>query len=514
MNVNMIFQSTRHVGSMTHRANLAYKAPSCIAVALALTMFLASSAQARDAVDFVTTPFIDPLNTAPPQLATSTLLPGDSAALSCSENSADSFNLSSSLPSLSPLSLAEAVDIALCRNPQVQTAWASIKVQAAAVGEARAAYFPTLTMGFSRTSNHITTPDSSVSLASTQLSNAQFTTLNWRLLDFGGRDASRRSANALLDAALASHDAVLQKTLGDVISAYFDTQTAQATQLAKQDAEDIARQTLATAQRREAKGAGAQSDTLQATSSLAKTSLERTRAQGAYKKAHAVLVYALGLPAEANLVLPEVHMSPEYGVQQELSTWLAQAQAQHPALVAARLQLTAMQQKLSATRSEGLPTLDFTAGIYLNGRPNQSATSTGTREKPISLTLNIPIFDGYSRTYKIRGVQAQVEQKETELLDLQNQVLMDVVKVHADASAALENLVASEQLKTAAQDALASVQRKFERGAVDILEMLNTQSTLSDAQMERIRSEADWNSAKLRLLAIAGRLGRQALTPN
>jgi outer membrane protein len=54
------------------------------------------------------------------------------------------------------------------------------------------------------------------------------------------------------------------------------------------------------------------------------------------------------------------------------------------------------------------------------------------------------------------------------------------------------------------QAALASVQRKFDKGAADMLEMLSTQAALSDAQQERIRCLAEWRSARLRLLAAAG----------
>ena len=169
--------------------------------------------------------------------------------------------------------------------------------------------------------------------------------------------------------------------------------------------------------------------------------------------------------------------------------------------------------KVTVTRSDGLPTLDVTGNFYQNGRPNQALTASKTQETIIGVTLNIPLFDGFSRTYKVRGAQAQVEQKQAELQESEQQVLMDVVKAHADASAALENLSASQKLLTTGQDALISVQRKFDRGAADILEILSTQAVLSDAQQERIRCLADWRSTRLRLMATAGVLGRSAMTP-
>jgi outer membrane protein len=122
------------------------------------------------------------------------------------------------------------------------------------------------------------------------------------------------------------------------------------------------------------------------------------------------------------------------------------------------------------------------------------------------------LFDGFSRTYKIRGAEALAQQREAELQDAEHNTLMEVVKTHADAVASVQNLQASEKLLDAAQESLSVSQRRYEKGAADILEILNTQTALSDAQQERIRSLAEWRSARLRLLASAGMMGRQAVT--
>ena len=158
-------------------------------------------------------------------------------------------------------------------------------------------------------------------------------------------------------------------------------------------------------------------------------------------------------------------------------------------------------------RSEGLPSLDATGNLYKNGRPNQGLPTVKTTEKVVALSLTIPIFDGFANKYKVSGARAKVEQQQASLLETTNQVLMDVVKAYADAQSALGNLESSQRLLQTAQNALASVQRKFDRGASDILEILSTQAALADAHEQRIRSLAQWRSARLRLLATTGRLG-------
>ena len=157
--------------------------------------------------------------------------------------------------------------------------------------------------------------------------------------------------------------------------------------------------------------------------------------------------------------------------------------------------MEAARHQVTVAQSEGLPSLDFSANYYRNGRPAESLSISQTVETTVGITLNIPIFDGFARVYKIREAKARVEQQEAELQDVEYQTLTDVIKAHADATSSLQNLEAADALLKAAIESLDVLQRKYERGAADILEMLNTQSALADARMEHIRCRAEWDSA-------------------
>jgi outer membrane protein len=86
--------------------------------------------------------------------------------------------------------------------------------------------------------------------------------------------------------------------------------------------------------------------------------------------------------------------------------------------------------------------------------------------------------------------------------------LTEVIKAHADAVASLGMLQATELLLNSARAAVDSSKRRYERNAADILELLNAQSALADAQQERIRAVAEYKSSRLRLLANTGVLGK------
>lgn len=438
----------------------------------------------------------DPMQTTPAVVRDGVVLPGDDSSVSCA--------VSRETPT--ELSLEAAVDMALCSNPQVRAAWAAIKVQAGAVGEAKAAYLPTLTGALSRLNDKTWFPGRTLSATQTA-GNTVYAALAWRLLDFGGREANLDAAKSLLAAALASHEATLQKTLTAVIQAYFDVQTAQAALTAKGEAVSIAENILQTARRREAHGAGSNSDTLQAQTTQARATLEMSRATGDLGKAKAILVYAIGASPET-LLVPTPFTAPNAGeLSQSLTDWLAQAEHNHPAIEAARAQVAAARARAEVARSEGLPSLDLSASFYQNGRPGQGLSTTQTRELLVGVTLNVPLFEGFARTYKIRGADALIGQRDAELQDVEHRVALEVVQAYSDAAAALKNLDASDALLKAAQSSLESSQRKYDKGAADVVEILSTQKALAEAQQERIRCLSEWRSGSLRVLAAAGRLG-------
>lgn len=466
-------------------------------VCLWLAAICFSPVHAGSIYDFITSPIEDPLSAAPDILKQGSMLPGDATPAPCPavKDFAD------------PLALWEAIDLALCSNPQIKSAWAEIKMQSAAVGEARAAYLPTLSGTAGRLRDITTFPGSdfrSSGVTSTIVSG----TVGWRIFDFGGRDANRKSANQLLLAAIEDHDAVLQKTLASVIGAYFDAQTSQALLLAKKQSELLAQHTLETSRRRETKGADARSDVLQASTALAKVALERSRAEGAYLKSLSVLTYAIGAPSDTKIVLADDLEEKSNENNVELKNWLDLAASRHPAILAARAKVESAEQQVISARSDGLPTFDFSGNMYQNGRQGQTLQATKSREWVVGVTMTIPIFDGFSRTYKISGAEAQAEQKRAELEDIEHQTLMNVVKAYADAGSALNNLDYSQSLLSAAQESLATTQRKFEKGASDILDILNAQGALADAQQQRIQCLAEWRSARLQLLAATGQLDR------
>lgn len=289
-------------------------------------------------------------------------------------------------------------------------------------------------------------------------------------------------------------------------------------QRATRDAQDsavaLAGSTLESVRHRVHGGAASQGDEFQASAALAKSELARSRAQGELDKAMAVHAATLGVgPARSASVPPTPESDEEIaaGQSKAFDDWLAAASERHPALVAARAQLQSARRSVDVARNEGLPSVDLTADSYRNGYPGQGLQSGRTHVGTVGITITIPLFDGFARTYKVRAAQAQVQQSQAQLEDTRVQVLREVAKAYFDVRTSHENLDHSRVLLVAARESEESSLRRYECGVADITELLSTQQVLADALRERAQCLSDWRSAQWRLMASAGFLKREEL---
>ena len=442
----------------------------------------------------------DPLLAQPESLTNGRALPGDVVPTPCP----------SQVDLSKPLSLAGAVDLALCNNPQLRDTWAQIKIQVAQVGQARSAYLPTLSAQVSELNNRTVYPGFSSANNTTQ-GHMTYASLNWLLFDFGGRSANLEASDDALKAAIDDHDAELQKLLGEVVSDYFNAMAAQAKVEASKQAEELARRIEDSANRKLQHGTGDRADLTQSQTAAAKAELTLAHDTGERDKMLAELVYALGLTPGTNIVLPEL-AKPDRSVGiKALLEWVRFAKHNHPAIRAAREQWTSAQAKVRSARSDGLPSLSFVTTFDQNGYPNQGLQPIQNNITTIGMTLNVPIFDGFMQHYKIDEAKARANVAQAQMQDTEHQILKQVVTAYGDAVMAFDSIDASGKLLESAQVGMESAQNRYDHGVGTMIELLTAQSALADASQQWVQSLAQWEAGRLELLAASGILGHAAL---
>jgi outer membrane protein len=418
-----------------------------------------------------------------------------------------------------PLLLGEAVERALCSNPKTREAWADVKVQAAGLGVARAAYLPTISgTGQMVRDGSVTDVTGHPNLSSSTLATvrAESVSLNWTLYDFGARGAALRNASALLAAAQATQNATLQSVFVTVAKNYYAAQAAAGALAAAIDIERMAADSAKVASVRVDRGIAPVSDALQSQTAYAQAVLSRIKADGTWRTAEGTLAADLDLSPDVPLELPSVTdgVQPDAAFAESVGELIDEARHTHPGVMAAQAQVDAAAAKVSQTRAEGLPSLSL---VSKYSRNNQPATlglgipeypATG-REWYVGVQLTIPFFEGFSRTYQVRQMQAQLEKQQDALDDARQQVGLEVWNSYQALESSTGTVKDSGTLLDVAQRSFVAAEHRYQAGVGNILELLNAQTALANAQQQRVQAFSDWRYAWLRLAGSLGRLGPQ-----
>ncbi|MFA7291691.1 MAG: TolC family protein [Rhodocyclaceae bacterium] len=402
------------------------------------------------------------------------------------------------------LGLADVVDLALCNNPQTREAWASARVQAGLVGVAQAPYLPALnaTLGSSRNRSRIEDQDTNK-----RTLNSASATLSWLLYDFGVREATLEGTRQLLAAAVATQDTTRQAVFLAALQSFYQVHALQAALDAAHLSEKAARESLAAAEARYRAGSATPADRLQAQTALSQTTLTRIRVDGELKNARGGLANVIGLDANRPVLLvPLGAMSPPQDFERNIETLIEEARQRRPDLSAAESQLNAARASVDATRAAHLPSISLQATPLW-----QDSSGLTTNSSSIGVSVSIPLFTGFSQTYKVRTAEAQADLRAAQRDRLQLQVALDVWKSYQNLTTATQSMRTTADLLASAEQSEQVALGRYRAGVGNILDLLAAQSALAAARQQRVQSAFDWNVSRATLAQSVGVLDAAVL---
>jgi outer membrane protein len=107
----------------------------------------------------------------------------------------------------------------------------------------------------------------------------------------------------------------------------------------------------------------------------------------------------------------------------------------------------------------------------------------------IGLTLSVPIFNNYTTRSFVNSAKITMEIRENELEITKNRVKQDIQQAFADATAALNNLKASEKAFNALQQAFKYNEQRFEAGVINPVEFYMAKTRLNNAEADLQRAK-------------------------
>ncbi len=395
----------------------------------------------------------------------------------------------------------EVVDLALCQNPITHEAWAFARTQAAQVGVAQSDYLPSLDgkVGSSR----LNTDSGNANQRSASL------TLSWLLYDFGARSANLENARQLLSAAVSTLDSTVQNVFLSALQSYYNTQAARAAVVAALENEKAARESLTAAEVRYRVGTGTPADRLLAQTAWSQSTLNRIKTEGILKNAYGTLANVMGMDANRPLKLADIpDVKPDAAFERDVEALIADARQSRPDLKAAEARVKAAQATVDYTQASGLPTLSLGAGpTWLDtGSITSNASSVG-------LTLTLPIFSGFNTTYQVRSAQAKAEAAGAQRDNVRLQVALDVWTAYQSLITATQTVKTTADLLASAEQSERVALGRYKAGVGNILDVLNAQSALAAARLQRIQAMLDWHVSRASLAKAVGILDGNLLKP-
>jgi outer membrane protein len=402
-----------------------------------------------------------------------------------------------------PLTLADAIQLALCNNPQTRQWWAAVSNQQAQLREANAAYWPQLSAQYQADKSW----SRSAGVSSDTSPQSASLSASYLLYDFGGRDAAARLAEAQLQTAIATQDSDLNNLTYSVSQAYLDALLAQAALTADKVSEASALESLNAAAAQLSVGTTIPATRLQAQTAYSQAQLARIKAEGTVATSRATLATLMGLMPGTKFELTPWHVEglarQTVAAEQLMDTAVTNRQD----LRGLREQVKAAQATVESAKAQGKPTISLgaSAGRQLGtGFPPSNSQSIG-------LTVSAPIFTGFRDTYRIRAAEASLEGARAQETELANQVRLDVWNAY-------QSFMTNTDALKSAHDAVLSGEEnerlqlgRFKAGVGTILDVLTAQASAATARQQQASAEHDYLLSKFLLAQALGRLTSEPL---
>ena len=222
-------------------------------------------------------------------------------------------------------------------------------------------------------------------------------------------------------------------------------------------------------------------------------------AQNQYQKDKIALARAIGLPLEQSYELSD--QAPFKALDNvDTNAAVQQGLAHRRDLQALEQQVESAKASRSAATAERYPTIAFSGDYGVIGPT--LGHSHGTFD--VLGTASVPLFEEAKLRGDARNAQAQLEQKQAQLNDLQGQISADVRNSILDIEAAAKQVSVARSNAELATEALSEAQQRYAAGVADNLAVSQAQTSMAQADDQLVSSLYQHNVAKLSLARAMG----------
>ncbi len=429
--------------------------------------------------------------------------------------------------SVQPLTLQEAVRVALEKNPGIQAADAYARAVQEGITAAKSFRYPRMDFveGFTRGNNP-------VYVFGTLLTQRQFTAGNFALgylntppplddfrtafvatmplYDAGQTSRMVRNAKLQSQSAQKGKDRTRQEVVFQVINAYLNDVLAQENVRVAKSAVEMTKSDLERANARQSSGLAVPSDLLSAQVQLAQAEEDLLRAQNAVELAHAALNVAMGLPEDSPAPIRGSLSEPSF-VAGSLEDRQAKALAARPDYLQAQLGRQQAANGRRMARAEFLPKVNLFSSWEAD---NQTFATRGGNNWAAGATLNFNLFDGGEKIARLKESKARELQAGALENQMASAVRLQVREAYLNLATAQKRLEVVRGATSQAAESLRITQNRYEEGLATITDLLRVETAKTAAEKNALNAAFDYRLSYAALELATGELSETSAAVN
>jgi TolC family type I secretion outer membrane protein len=395
--------------------------------------------------------------------------------------------------------LEEALVAAYSSNPDLLAARARLRTVNEGVPQALSNWRPRVTVtgsaGFARNESEDT-----FGSATEKTEPREITAGVSQPLYRGGRTtAATARAEAEVEAERARLTVAEQEVLLNAVIAYMDVWRDQSVLQLNLSNEQVLRRQLEASRDRFTVGEITRTDVAQSESRLARATADRVAAAGELASSRAVFQREIGIYPGALLQPPALE-----GLPVERQSVVERALARNPNIVSAQFSATAARQQVREDLGRFLPELSLVGDV---GHSEESINEDSETDRyQILAQVTIPLYQQGLVSSQVRAGKQTANQRRLEIDSARRTTQQNAIRAWEALETARAQIASFTAEVAATQIALEGVRQENAVGARTILDVLDAEQELLDAQVSLVRAQRDVLVAGYAELATMGQL--------
>ncbi len=397
-----------------------------------------------------------------------------------------------------PLTIEEAIQIALKNNSTLKSSWETYRASKSSAFGAWSNFLPRADASLGRTEfdnpRTFFTYTPPYFLTSSSAYNFGLS-VNQTIFDGGFSWFNLGYRRALQRSSENSYQQTKQETIVAVKNASFGLLKAEKLLEVQQDVVKRAQQQLDIAKARYDLGSASLSDYLKAKVLMSNANLDLVNAKNNVEIARATLNTVLGIRVDSPTSIDAKLEYQKYDIDLENS--LKTSLSNHPLIEKSKADLDASEAQLMSAWSQHLPSLtaSFDYGWY-GARFPDNRTDWGRIDSwSINFRISMNIFSGFQITSDINAAKHGKKAAEERLAQQKKDLELQIRTSYLNVQSAEEKITVTQEAAKSAEEDLNITQEKYNLGAASTLELLDAQVSYRTAKTNEVNALFDYTVA-------------------